>query len=61
MVEIEVTGKSTNTTTTVDVKADHFHNILFGGDQLTVARACGAQHARENRWGWSPRWVSSGL
>ena len=48
MVEIEVTGESTNTTTTVYVKSDHFHNILFGGDQLTVVRAHGAQHAREN-------------
>ena len=32
---------------TVDVKVDHFHNILFGDDQVTVARARGAQHARE--------------
>ena len=33
---------------TVTVKADHFHNILFGGDQLTMDRARGAQHVREN-------------
>ena len=42
-VDVEVAGEST-----VTVKADHFHNILFGGDQLTVARARGAQHVREN-------------
>ena len=33
---------------TVTAKVAHFHNILFGGDQLTVARARGAQHARVN-------------
>ena len=43
LLEIKVTGEST-----VTVKADHFHNILFGGDQLTGARARGAQHVREN-------------
>ena len=43
LLQIEVAGEST-----VTVKADHFHNILFGGDQLTVARARGAQHVREN-------------
>ena len=42
-VDVEVAGEST-----VTVKADHFHNILFGGDQLTVARAHGAQNVREN-------------
>ena len=39
MLELEVTGESN-----VTVRADHFHNILFDGDQLTVARARGAQH-----------------
>lgn len=43
MLELEVTGESN-----ITVKADNFHNILFGGDQLTVARAHGAQHVREN-------------
>ena len=27
---------------------DHFHHILFGGDQLTCARARGAQRIRQN-------------
>lgn len=43
MLEVEVPGDSN-----VTVKVDHFHNILFGGDQLTVARARGAQRIREN-------------
>lgn len=43
MLDLEVTGESS-----IRVKADHFHNILLGGDQLTVARARGAQHVREN-------------
>ena len=42
-LDVEVAGEST-----VTVKADHFHNILFGGDQLTVARSRGAQHIRIN-------------
>ena len=37
-----------NDTSTATVKIDHFHNIFFGGDQLTVVRARGAQHVREN-------------
>ena len=45
LLEIEV---HVSVGSTVTAKADHFHNILFGGDQLTVARARGAQHAREN-------------
>ena len=43
LLEIEVSEGST-----VTAKAAHFHNVLFGGDQLTVARARGAQHVREN-------------
>ena len=43
LLEIEVSEGST-----VTAKADHFHNVLFGGDQLTVARARGAQHVRKN-------------
>ena len=32
----------------VDVMNDKFHQILFGGDQLTVARARGCQKIRKN-------------
>ena len=32
----------------VDVMNDKFHPILFGGDQLTVARARGCQKIRKN-------------
>ena len=32
----------------VDVTEDKFHQILFGGDQLTVARARGCQRIRKN-------------
>ncbi len=31
-----------------EVEVDHFHHILFGGDQLTVARGRGAQQIRAN-------------
>ena len=34
--------------TDTQVRADYFHTVLFGGDQLTVARARGAQNIREN-------------
>ena len=30
------------------IQTDHFHHILFGGDQLTCARARGAQRIRQN-------------
>ena len=30
------------------IEIDHFHHILFGGDQLTCARARGAQRIRQN-------------
>lgn len=30
------------------LKQDMFYQILFGGDQLTVARARGSQHIRMN-------------
>lgn len=32
----------------VAVRVDHFHHILLGGDQLTAARARGAQRIRAN-------------
>lgn len=32
----------------VNVMKDKFHQILFGGDQLTVARARGSQRIRKN-------------
>ena len=32
----------------VDIMKDEFHQILFGGDQLTVARARGSQRIRKN-------------
>ena len=32
----------------VDVMEDKFHQILFGGDQLTVARARGCQRICKN-------------
>ena len=32
----------------VSVQVDHFHHILLGGDQLTVARIRGAQSVRNN-------------
>ena len=32
----------------VDVTKDKFHQILFGGDQLTVARVHGSQRIRKN-------------
>lgn len=32
----------------VDVMKDKFHQILFGGDQLTAARARGSQRIRNN-------------
>ena len=33
---------------TAEVNCEHFHKILFGGDQLSVARARGAQMERKN-------------
>ena len=32
----------------LSLKVDHFHHILLGGDQLTVARVRGAQRIRNN-------------
>lgn len=32
----------------IKVKGDHFSHVLFGGDQLTVARARGCQRVRMN-------------
>ena len=32
----------------VTLRIDEFHHILFGGDQVTVARGRGAQRIREN-------------
>ena len=32
----------------LEVMSDHFHQILFGGDQLTVAQARGAQLIKRN-------------
>ena len=32
----------------VEITTDHFHYILFGGDQLTVERATGAKRTRSN-------------
>ena len=32
----------------ISVQVDHFHHILLGGDQLTVARIRGAQSVRNN-------------
>ena len=32
----------------ITLQVDEFHHILMGGDQLTVARARGAQRTREN-------------
>ena len=32
----------------VTLRTVHFHKILFGGDQLTVARARGSQDIRDN-------------
>ena len=42
-VQLDVEGESP-----VTVKCDHFQNVLLGGDQLTLARARGAQRVREN-------------
>ena len=42
-VQLDVEGESP-----VTVKCDHFQNVLLGGDQLTLARARGAQCVREN-------------
>ena len=32
----------------VDVVEDRFHTILFGGYQMTAARACGSQRIQKN-------------
>ena len=32
----------------MNIKGDHFYHILFGGDQLTAARARGSQRVRMN-------------
>lgn len=32
----------------ISIEVDHFHHILLGGDQLTVARVRGAQRIRNN-------------
>ena len=32
----------------IDCMEECYHHILFGGDQLTVCRACSAQSARNN-------------
>ena len=32
----------------VTVEVDHFHHIMFGGDQLTAARICSTQSIRSN-------------
>ena len=32
----------------VVVKLDYFHNLLFGGDQMTCARIRGSQGIRQN-------------
>ena len=42
-VNLEVEGEAD-----MQARADYFHPIPFGGDQLTVARARGAQNIREN-------------
>ena len=34
--------------TDIEVVKDTFHIILFGGDQMMVARACGSQRIRKN-------------
>lgn len=34
--------------TDIEVVKDTFHSILFGGDQMTVARARGSQRIRKN-------------
>lgn len=33
---------------TVKITIDHFHYILFGGDQLTVERAFGVKNSKQN-------------
>lgn len=33
---------------TIKVVVDHFHHILFGGDQLTAERATGAKRSKSN-------------
>ena len=43
VIEIDVDGEEPDKLT-----IDHFHKILFGGDQLTVSRARSAQAARLN-------------
>ena len=40
--------KSEDSSETISVQADFFHNILLGGDQLTCARVRGSQRIREN-------------
>ena len=42
-IHLEVEGE-----TDTQARADYFHTVLFGGDQLTVARARCAQNIREN-------------
>jgi len=41
------------------VRADYFHHIIFGGDQLTSARVRGAQRLRSNSE--SPKGCLTGL
>ena len=42
-VNLEVEGEAD-----MQARANYFHLIPFGGDQLTVARAHGAQNIRKN-------------
>ena len=44
--KFDVPNESSTECVTVDV--DHFHHILFGGDQLTVARIRSAQNIQSN-------------
>ena len=47
--------KSEDSSETISVQADFFHNILLGGDQLTCARVRGSQRIRENSTNGSAR------
>ena len=41
--------KSADSSETVSVQADFFHNIFLGGNQLTCAWVSGSQRIRETR------------
>ena len=47
--------KSEDSSETISVQADFFHNILLGGDQLTCARVRSSQRIRENSTNGSAR------